>query len=463
MGPAVYLYDAKGNPIGESAQFRKESPPPLGEKFLPGWATVDRPMIQLPGGGFMAFDLDRLTLQDYRTMRNHYQVNINLRLLMFLLSQASWRVVGGDKKVRDHCEDNLREVWYRMVRALSSCFWSGYSANVLQWENDAASGKIRLSKIKDIPAEEARINWKEVPGARNPDGHAPKIRIYDGINARGHNRPIPVENTFWYPLLMENGDHYGTKLLRPSYPPYFFSQILHLYQNRYFERFGEPTPIGRYPEGKTYEYGGKTYSAKEVMNNVLEGVRNRSNIALPSEREMDPDGRSGNYTWELDFLESQLRGADFERYMSRLDEEISISLFTPALLYRTADVGSYNLGEAHLQTFLWGINSLLGDLADFITKFIIYRMVDFNFGERARKDIRFEPHHWGANTQATLRQIAAALINAERIKIDTEDLGQAIGMKVEEIRQLTEDEPEPGADNQSSSDPNSQATTETPS
>jgi hypothetical protein len=52
-----------------------------------------------------------------------------------------------------------------------------------------------------------------------------------------------------------------------------------------------------------------------------------------------------------------MRGADFERYMTRLDEEMSIGLFTPILLLRTADVGSYNLGQGHMQIYLWMLNA----------------------------------------------------------------------------------------------------------
>jgi hypothetical protein len=46
---------------------------------------------------------------------------------------------------------------------------------------------------------------------------------------------------------MQNGDYYGKKLLRPAFTSWFFSMLVHLFANRYYERFGEPTPVGRAP------------------------------------------------------------------------------------------------------------------------------------------------------------------------------------------------------------------------
>ena len=46
---------------------------------------------------------------------------------------------------------------------------------------------------------------------------------------------------------MENGNYYGRKLLNACFTPWYFSTLIHLFANRYYERFGEPIPIGRAP------------------------------------------------------------------------------------------------------------------------------------------------------------------------------------------------------------------------
>ena len=122
-----------------------------------------------------------------------------------------------------------------------------------------------IDKFKDLPPEVCSVNWKSVDGwvpPNEPWRVPPKIKIYDGFKQFHYGRtlgesgaggtgswPIPVDNTLWYPLMMENGDFYGRKLLRPAFPAWFFSNLMHLFSNRYYERFGEPTPSGfSFPE-----------------------------------------------------------------------------------------------------------------------------------------------------------------------------------------------------------------------
>ena len=46
--------------------YRKATPPKLGEQFGPSWNGGSSVQYQMPGGGIMVFDLDKLTMQDFR-------------------------------------------------------------------------------------------------------------------------------------------------------------------------------------------------------------------------------------------------------------------------------------------------------------------------------------------------------------------------------------------------------------
>jgi len=423
-----------------NALYRKAAPPRMGEQFGPSWSDPNSASMQLPGGGIMVFDLEKLTLQDFRAMRNHYQINISLSLLSFMIHQVDWRIECEDPVIKEFVDQNLHEVWTRLIRAISPAFWSGYAPIVVQYENDGRMGKIVANKFKDIAPENARVNWKEVDGYAPQGSIPPKLRVFDGIKVDGQTHPVPPENSLWYPLLMESGDYYGRKMLKPAFPSWFFSQIIHLYANRYFERFGEPTPIGRAPFDEEVDQGdGSTKSGREVMIDVLAGLKNRGSVVLPSDRAPGAVGDSSDFEYQIHYLESQMRGADFERYLTRLDEEMSLGIFTPVLLYRTADVGSYNLGEAHFQIFLVMVNSLVADLGEYINRYLIDRLVDFNFSPKAPR-ARFAPRKHGKEVQATLRQIMMAMVQSERATVDVEDLGEALGMKVHEIVQMTDPE-----------------------
>jgi hypothetical protein len=214
------LVDQHGRPLSSQQNYTKSKPPAMGEAFG-NWAGRDMRFLELPGGGTIGFDLNGLTLADYRKMTTHYQIHSSLAVLGFLLHQSEYTIECKDKKIAAHCEENLAEIWTPLTRALSESHWSGFAPNVLQWENDAQGKTVQLTKVKDLIPEESYVNWKLVDGYAPPGQIKPKIKVYDGIKQYGAFSaspwPIPPEATCWYPLLMRNGDYYGPSFSsRPS-------------------------------------------------------------------------------------------------------------------------------------------------------------------------------------------------------------------------------------------------------
>lgn len=428
----------------------RQAPKPIIGDAFGAWAGRDISYLQMPGGSVLAFDLSRLTLQDFRGMREHYQLQASLSVLTFILHQIDWEIECDNKEIKDQIEANLHDIWTTLIRGMSQAFWAGYAPNVIEWENDPDSGYIVAAKIKDLVPEECRVHWAQVEGWAPPGGIAPKFNVYDGIDqfafgsqvgtnetglsrSAGYSRTIPPENSLWYPLTMENGDYYGKKLLRPAFPSWFFSTLIHLFANRYFERFGEPTPVGRAPLTDEVDMGGGNYvNGKAAMESILTSLRNRSVVVLPSDR----DPLTKEFEWSVEYLESQMRGADFERYLNRLDEEMSLAVFTPVLLFRTADVGSYNLGEMHLRVFMWMLNSLAGDMKYYIEKYVVDRLRVFNWGENAPR-ARWVYRKLGKDDSVILQQILGAMIQAGMAQPDLDELGTAIGLTLHKVEQVT--------------------------
>lgn len=447
------LLGPDGRPIS-SVQMKKAPPPKLGEAFAP-WAGRDLEFMQMPGGGLVQFDLSKLRLEDFRTMRDHYQVNSSLAVLSFMQHQSDWHIDCEDKKIAEACEMQIREIWTTLNRSLSTANWSGYSPNALDWENDSLWDKVRITKVKDLIPEECTVHWKLIEGWAPPGRVRPKYKIYDGINYEPQpGWPIPVENSFWYPLLMENGDYYGKKLLRPAFQSWFFSILIHLFANRYFERFGEPTPVGRAPfdeeltvpdgSGGTKQMHGTSY-----MLETIQQLRNRSVVVLPNDRHQIGD-RQTAFDYTLEYLESQMRGADFERYLTRLDEEISLGLFTPILLLRTADVGSYNLGVGHMQVYLWMLNAMNDDRAQYINKYILRKFTDYNFSPNAPSP-KIIFRKMGNSDTDMIKQLLVTLVSGDKASVDLDELGKIAGLTLKEIRETLDDSaPErTGQDNES--------------
>lgn len=439
------LVDHRGNPIS-SAQFRKAPPPKTGPAFG-AWAGRDLQNLQLPGGGLLQFDLSRLTLADFRSMRDHYQVNASLTVLQFMLHRMDWRIECKDQKIADAITENLQQVWTRMVRAMSQSYWAGFSPVALEYENDdhARDGKgmLVISKFKDLVPEECDVNWKDVEGYA-PAGHVrPKFKVYDGIKQRGSHWPIPAENTLWYPLLMENGDYRGKKLLRPAFSSWYFSILMHMFANRYYERFGEPVPVGRAPYDDDVLIDGAMVNGRDAMLSILNSLRSRGVVVLPDDRTQTGDSSSA-YSYEIEYLESQMRGADFEKYITRLDEEITLGLFTPLLLLRgAAGGGSYNLGVQQMQMYLWMLNALAGDMKEYIDFYVIDRLKNYNFGPNAPR-ATWEYRQMGKESVETVRAMVTELLRKDKIMPDLTELSAITGISLADATLLQSgDDPEP--------------------
>lgn len=418
------------------SSFKKGEQPHKGEGMGAWSGLPDRSLMFKLGLGseaILGFDTSTLTLDDFESMRFHPQVNASLTALTFMIHQADWHVECDDKRIKEMVEENLRAIWTRLIRSMGSALWAGYSPAILEFENDAQGRYTIINKVKDLHPAEAKVKWKKHDGVIA--GRQRSWYTFDGIDQIGWGH-IPALNSFWYPLLMEQGDMSGRKLLRAAFMPWYFSLVIHIYTNRYFERFGEPLPIGRAPFEETIvEPDGKSWTGKQLMETMLINLRNRGAVVLPSDRDSSTGTGAQAYTWDIDYLESQMRGVDFERYLTRLDEEISLALFTPLLLMRNADVGSHNLGVQHVQTWMWFLNALLGDMKEYVDRYICERLKAINFSEKAPR-CEWVPKKLGKENVETVRAIATELLRQGIAKPDLEQMGTALGMDLTEIRQV---------------------------
>lgn len=446
------LLGPNGNPISSKQFSNKRVPAPATGEQYGQWAGEEVRMLNLPGGGAIAFDPSNLTLADLRRMTNHYQINSSLSVLTFMLHQMEWHVECEDAKMGDFLEETLSTVWSRLVRAMSQAFWAGFSPNALEWENDVEGRRIVLNKVKDLLPEDCTVNWKTVESA--PHGETKirtKFKVYDGIKHLGEPVPIPVENSYWYPLLMQNGNYYGKRILESAFQPWFFSTLMHLFANRYYERFGEPVPVGRAPYEDEIDVDGKSVRGNQLMGAILKQIRNRSVAVLPNEKTQFGDETTLDYDYQIEYLESQMRGADFERYMTRLDEEMSLAMFTPILMMRTADVGSYNLGTQHTQVYQWMLNAIAGDWTFYINKYLLAPLNYYNSPRglnAARATIKFTK--MGKITSELLQAIITQLFKSGAVKYDARQIGEMAGLTLEELDQVSPQEPAP---DQNSPDP----------
>lgn len=459
------LVDKNGAPLSGSdfatarGRGRPARPrPKVGETNV-AWGGDGLPQIAFKDGGRLLLDPSKLTLADYRRMKNHYQINSSLTVLTFMMHQLDWRIEGSNQKVVSGVEYAIEKVWTRLVRAMSTAFWAGYSPSALQWENDPRQNMLVIGKIKDLVPEYCEVAWKEVGAVKLDDSqgaNTPRSRVYDGIKQYtggfgGSAHHIPQSNSYWYPLLMENGDMGGKKLLDSAFAPWFFSNMIHAYANSYYERFGEPTPIGRAPYGEEVDLpDGEKMDSANFMAESMSLLRSGAAIILPNDKDRGFGNQTStakpDYEYDIDYLESQMRGADFEQHLQRLDEEMSLALFTPLLLLRTTQGSGYNVGVGHQQVYLWQLNALAADWKEYIDKYIIQPIVTYNYGSRDWATIKFRK--MGVTQQETTRAIVQELIRNGSAGVDLEELGHSVGLTLEERQAIQEPDDEPSSNPQ---------------
>lgn len=440
----VEFYGPRGEPNFFASQ--KVKPPLVGELVAPyaGDAALNR-MPGLPSKLNVQFDTSKLEIQDYRIMREHPQITASLAVLSFMMYQRDYRVRDSSSKILKHVEANLDMIYKPLIRALSKAFWAGYSPIALQWKNDLPGGKVWIDKIKDLRPEDCVVRWKKVKGVGErkgtPYGRAIKqsVQIYDGIKQFGYGGDIPVENSLWYPLLMEDGNYYGKKMLNSVFQPWYFHLLMNLYANRYYERFAEPTPLGRAPFDEKIRIGNKDVPGNQMLRATMEHMRSGGSAVLPNTR--TPDGFNGDSTYDytLEFLESQLRGVDYERRLAALNDEISVGLLVPTLLMRSGDTGSSNLGVVQHGTYLNTINAVGGDWEEYINKYIVRPMVIHNFGKNAKVP-KFEYRKLGRMDAETMRMLLQALVGGGKARVtDLSELGAMAGLDLTEVKEVTQD------------------------
>lgn len=432
------LVNGRGQPISSADYAKKKkdrSAHPLMGELANAWAgdAVIRNRWQ---PNVLQYDTSQLTHRHYREMADHYQVNSSITVLSFMLHQMEWKIDCDNLKIAKHCEENMRRIWTRLVRAFSQAFIFGYSPNGLRWEN-GENDKTWVTKILDFRPEDCRVNWKEVTGvAQKTSGgqsQSRKVKIFNGIDHDGQPT-IPVSNSLWYPLMMQNGDYYGKKLLNAAFTPWYFSNLVHMYTNRYHERFGEPTIVGRAPFDEEKEINGQTFTGNEIMNNLMGLVRSGSHVTLPNDRAQNGIDGVTNYDYQMEFMESMQRGADFDRYLTRLDQEISLALFTPLLMMNTADGGSFNLGVVHTQMYQAMIRAIADDWKEYIDRYLLRPMAQINFGPNAKlPQIRFQKIGKVSEEtgRALLNQLMTTGNDGHSVKVDLVEASAALGLTLE--------------------------------
>ncbi len=373
------------------------------------------------------YNPDVIDTSTYLKISEHYQVSAALAVIRYSIQQIDWFIDTEDETTRAVLTLAIEKIWNKLIRSISKSFVYGYSPNVKVFTLKKIKGKnyVIYKKIRDV----------------NPKDCDVKVNKWGNFNGfiyrKGtlQEKYISPDISFWYVNNEENGNMYGKSMLKKIYKPWWRSEKIHDFSDRYYERFGEPLVIGRAPTAaKVKDSTGKIRTAQELMTDVIGSIRSHSSVQLPSDR----DTENKEYEYDLKYLESQMRGFDFENYLKRLDMEIARGLFLPELIFGGSTGGSYSLGSAQIEVFYTNLMGIMNNIVDYVNLYLLPQLIEYNFKKDEIAKFNYQP--LSSEQKKNINTMILALIKGNKIKPETKQLEDISGIKFEEIKNVDKSE-----------------------
>jgi hypothetical protein len=410
------IVDKFKNLPGVDKFYRVANTPPINKEIVSSIGVTD--FWVLDGA---RYNPDNIKIETYDKIYKQYQVKACLNIIRYSLQQVDWFIKTDDEEQEKVISYAIEKIWNNLLKSIAKSFRYGFSPTVKVFTLEEIDGKQRIiySKIKDLDPKLCDV---KVDKWGNYDGF-----IYKK-NSTLEKVIVKPEYSFWYSSDMENGNLYGNSMLQDVYKPWYYSEKVHGYANRYYERFGEPLVVGRAPSGgsKVKDSNGKTMDAQDVMSLVIDSIRSHSSAQLPSDK--DQEGK--DYLYDIKYLESQMRGFDFDNYLGRLDTEITRALLVPDLMFSSGSGGSYGLGAAQIESFYTNLMGIMDNIVDYVNLYIIPQLIEYNFGKGNAK-IAYQP--LSIDSKKFINEMINNLITKGSIKPDMDQIEERSGFKFEEI------------------------------
>lgn len=236
-----------------------------------------------------------------------------------------------------------------------------------------------IHEVNPQTVQEIRRRTEDQPGQNGQPGK-PGDGSYDGFIQRGMRGkpPITVEavNSFVYTRDLEFGNMWGIPLTRNAYPYFYWANAMLKLWMAWAERKVIPSRYVYFPQGETQFPDGTTVDNAEIAlqtGNQIDGV---TTVVIPS----DPNDSAGARSWQFGELVTTDRTDIFDKILNFFKIEILHAMFTPERTFNEGQYGTKAEAETHFDTLLQVEDFDLFDLLDYVSKYLIGRLVAVNFG-----------------------------------------------------------------------------------
>jgi len=369
-----------------------------------------------------------------KRMRLDPQIALGLAAIkapvMNVTREGGWWIEGRDPDLVAVVAELARPLVRPLIRSALNAVEFGHQAHEKVWALRALNGATFYTyrKLKDLE-----------PGTF--ELYADEHGRYAGLRQPHMAAPIPPEKTFVMTLNKEWGNLYGRGRLDAAYEPWYWSSIIYLFANRYFERKGDPAVKAHAPsEVRPNPETGAEEHNLDAIGRSLARLRSGGSISLPDERD-----EHGNRRWDVEYLLDDQRGDMFKSYLEHLDAKKLRALFVPErALTQDGRVGSHAAARQYADTFLLMESGLLQDIVGQVNEFVIGPLVEMNFGPAARGEgVRLATTGIGRQNEELLADVLRLAVEAEKSGSKTAELIDRIKLLEElnvPVKELATDE-----------------------
>ena len=327
------------------------------------------------------YNPDDISIDTYNKLRMNAQVAAGLKVIKLPIIGQQWTTVCDDKDIAEFIDQVLRPLWYNLLTSILTAVDYGFSAHEIVYDVQ----DLTLSrKYEQKPFFSKRaIVWKKFKSLY-PDTVNIKLdekENFDGIVQKwiGKDIIIPVEKSFIF--THDKGDSFGNLFgvsrLKPAYDVWYWWISLVQFMMRYFERKGTPPVVVKFPLGQTKD--GTDHA--DIALDIGKALIGESVVAIPSTTYENTPPK-----WDLNYLLDDKRGEMFLSALTFFENKILRGMFVPERTITqdsSSKAGSYSLSQTHADMFLLGEEALLVDIENQVNRYIVRRLVEYNFGSKA--------------------------------------------------------------------------------
>ena len=327
------------------------------------------------------YNPDDISVDTYNKLRMNAQIAAGLKVIKLPIIGQQWTTVCDDKDIGEFIDQLLRPMWYNLLTSTLTAVDFGFAAHEIVY--DVKDITLNRKYEKKPFFDKKAVVWKKFKSLY-PDTVNIKLdemENFDGIIQKwvGSDIHIPVEKSFIF--THDKGDSFGNLFgvsrVKPAYDCWYWWISLVQFMMRYFERKGTPPVIVKFPLGQTKDGTDHADIALE-MGKALIG---ESVLAIPSTTYENTPPK-----WDLNYLLDDKRGEMFLSALTFFENKMLRGMFVPERTITqdsSSKAGSYSLSQTHADMFLLGEEALLVDIENQVNKYVVRRLIEYNFGAKA--------------------------------------------------------------------------------